>query len=102
MTQQLDLVPELVERCYGLLAKASWPERLAALMEMHDQLRDEIQDFQLFCDVFPRFVERLVERFGDAEVTCFEQAQIMANSASKQHRDAAGAWIARHYASARA
>ena len=72
--------------------------RLAALMEMHDQLRDEFVDFQEFCDVFPRFIEKLVDRFGSAEVTCFEQAQVMANSANKLHRDAAGEWLARHYA----
>lgn len=92
-----DLAAELVERCYRLLAGKSWPERLEALMQMHDQLRDDIQDFQLFCEVFPRFVEQLVVRFGVTDVSSFEQAQLMANSASKAHRDAAGAWIDGHY-----
>ncbi len=92
-----DLTAELVERCYRLLAGKSWDERLQALMQMHDQLRDDIQDFQLFCDIFPRFVEQLVDRFGVTEVKSFEQAQVMANSASRAHRDAAGAWIEGHY-----
>lgn len=93
-----NLASELVDRCYGLLAPMGWPARLSALMELHDQLRDEFVDFQEFCDVFPRFIEQLVDRLDGAAVTCFEQAQIMANSANKLHRDAAGAWLARHYA----
>jgi hypothetical protein len=93
-----NLATELVDRCYGLLAPMGWPARLSALMELHDQLRDEFVDFQEFCDVFPRFIEQLVDRLGSTEVTCFEQAQVMANSANKLHRDAAGEWLARHYA----
>ncbi len=92
------LAAELVDRCFALLAPKDWAGRLAALMELHDQLRDEFENFQEFCEVFPRFIEGLVDRLGDSTVTCFEQAQIMANSANKAHRDAAGDWLARHYA----
>jgi hypothetical protein len=92
------LAAELVDRCFGLLAPMDWAGRLAALMELHDQLRDEFEDFQEFCEVFPRFIEGLIDRLGGGPVTSFEQAQIMANSANKLHRDAAGAWLAQHYA----
>jgi hypothetical protein len=91
------LAGELAQRCLPLLAPMSWPQRLKALMEMHDQLREDIKDFAVFCEVFPRFVETLVERLGEGPIECFEQAQIYANSGRSSHRDAAGAWIDVYY-----
>src|SRR5262249_29128539 len=43
-----DLTSELVERCADLLVTKTWPERLSALMQMHDQLRDDINDLAAF------------------------------------------------------
>ena len=90
------LAAELVERCYPPLTPKPWPDRLAALMEVHDQLRDDVPDFAVFCEFFPLFIEKLIDRFGDAAVGCFEQAQIYANSARPGHREAAGEWLRRH------
>lgn len=92
------LADELARRCLPLLATMSWPERLKALMEMHDQLREDIKDFPVFGEVFPRFVETLIVRLGDGPIECFEQAQIFANSGRAEHRAAAGAWIDVYYA----
>jgi hypothetical protein len=92
-----DLTSELVERCADLLVTKNWPERLSALMQMHDQLRDDINDLAAFGEVFPKFVEGVIVRLGAPAISSLEQAQIYANSASKTHRDAAGAWIGRHY-----
>lgn len=92
-----DLTSELVERCADLLVTKNWPERLSALMQMHDQLRDDINDLAAFGEVFPKFVEGVIVRLGAPAISSLEQAQIYANSASKSHRDAAGAWIGRHY-----
>lgn len=92
------LVPELLERCMPLLEHRDWPGRLIALMQMHDQLRDDVRDFSLFCTIFPLFIERVIERLGDGPIVALEQAQIYANSARKRHRDLAGQWLERHYA----
>jgi hypothetical protein len=92
-----DLTTELVERCADLLVTKNWPERLSALMQMHDQLRDDINDLAAFGEIFPKFVEGVIVRLGAPSISTLEQAQIYANSASKAHRDAAGTWIGRHY-----
>lgn len=94
--QSTALARELVDRCADLLLDKSWPERLRALMEMHDQLRDDIEDFAVFCEVFPLFIQALIERLGISEIECLEQAHIYANSADEAHRQAAGAWMRRH------
>jgi hypothetical protein len=92
-----ELTAELVERCADLLVTKNWPERLSALMQMHDQLRDDINDVAAFGEIFPKFVEGVIMRLGAPTISTFEQAQIYANSANKSHRDAAGIWIGRHY-----
>lgn len=92
-----ELTAELVERCADLLVTKNWPERLSALMQMHDQLRDDINDLAAFGEIFPKFVEGVIMRLGAPVISTFEQAQIYANSANKSHRDAAGLWIGRHY-----
>lgn len=95
MTPQ-DLVKELTDRCEGLLKDKSWPDRLQALTELHDQLRDDIEDFDFFCDVFPLFVESLIDRLDGGGVGNADQAQIYANSARAEHRDLAGDWLRQH------
>ncbi len=90
------LATDLVGRCYGPLANIPWPDRLRALMELHDQLRDDIEDFAFFCEAFPLFIEQLIDRFDDQAIESFDQAQIYANSARQSHRDAAGQWLRDH------
>lgn len=87
------LADEWANRCLGPLRALSWPDRLVALKEMHDQLRDDFRDFTVFCEVFPQFVRILVERLGNEPVNCLDQAHIYANSADPDHRAMAGAWL---------
>ena len=92
------LVGELLERCLPLLSERGWSDRLRALMQLHDQLRDDVQDIAVFCHIFPRFIEQIIERLGASAISSLEQAQIYANSADATHRDMAGQWLKQHYA----
>jgi hypothetical protein len=85
------LAAELAARCYPALRHKSWPARLAALDEMHDQLGDDLADGAALRATFPLFVALLVERFGAPPVNHRAQAGIYANSARPAHRRAAAA-----------
>lgn len=89
------LAAELAERCYPPLRHKPWPARLAALAEMHDQLRDDMADAAAFRATFPLFVALLVGHFGAAAITDRAQAGIYANSARTDHRRAAAAALDR-------
>jgi len=93
MTEPDGLATELLERWLNYLLPKSWPDRLHMLSEMHEQLLEDIGDFELYCRVSPLFIERLIERAGTPEVTCVEQAHIYANSGNPDHRTAAGLWL---------
>ncbi len=94
------LAAELAERCYPPLRHKPWPDRLAALGEMHDQLRDDMPDDMpggaAFRATFPLFVALLIDRFGNPPIAQQHdewraQAGIYANSARPAHRRAAAA-----------
>ncbi len=94
------LAAELAERCYPPLRHKPWPDRLAALGEMHDQLRDDMPDGAAFRATFALFVALLVDRFGNPPITREHdgwraQAGIYANSARPEHRRAAAALLDR-------
>ena len=91
-----DLAAELGERFVNVLADKSWQERLNVLMELHDQLRDDIEDFAMFCEVFPMFIGKLIERLGEPAISSLEQAHVYANSGVTWHRQAAGEWLRAH------
>ncbi len=91
-----DLAAELANRFINVLAERSWAERLDVLMELHDQLRDDIEDFAMFCEVFPMFIGKVIEHFGSEIIKTQEQAHIYANSAVAGHRQAAGDWFRAH------
>ena len=84
------LAAELARRCYPPLRHKPWPDRRAALDEMHDQLRDDLSD-AAFRATFPLFVAALVERFGNPPIEHPAQAGIYANSARPEHRRVAAA-----------
>lgn len=90
------LAEELVDRCIELLRPRDWAGRLDALMQMHDQVREDFEDFDLFCNVFPIFIARLIHRLGVQPIESLPQAHIYANSALQEHRDAAGAWLSKN------
>ena len=99
------LAAELAERCYPPLRHKPWPDRLAALGEMHDQLRDDLPDGAAFRATFRLFVALVVDRFGNPPIAQERdarerdgwraQAGIYANSARPEHRRAAAAALDR-------
>ncbi len=100
------LAAELAERCYPPLRHKPWPDRLAALGEMHDQLRRDLPDGAAFRATFPLFVALLVDRFGNPPIGQQRdgwraQAGIYANSARPEHRRAAAAALDRPAAESR-
>ena len=88
-----DLAAELAERFVNVLAEKDWAERLGVLMELHDQLRDDIEHFAMFCEVFPMFIGKLIEKLGEPAIQSLEQAHVYANSSVAWHRQAAGEWM---------
>ena len=88
-----DLAVELADRWLTAIQAASWPQRLALLNEIHDHLREEIPEFDRFCEVFPRFIAALINRVGDTVIRSADQAHVFANSADNAHRQAAAAWF---------
>ena len=101
------LAAELAQRCYSALRHKPWPDRLAALGEMHDQLRDDLPENMpenmpagaAFRATFPLFIALLIDRFGDPPIDRQgdqrrAQAGIYANSARPEHRRAAAAALA--------
>lgn len=93
-----DLAAELADRFINLLADKDWSQRLEVLMELHDQLRDDIEDFATFCEVFPMFVGKVIEQLGGGPIKSLAQAHIYANSGVASHRQAAGDWFRAHAA----
>jgi hypothetical protein len=88
-----DLAVELADRWLEPTRATSWAGRLSLLNEIHDHLREEIPDFDHFCDVFPRFIAALIERLADPVITSADQAHVFANSADPNHRQAAAVWF---------
>lgn len=88
-----DLAIELADRWLEPTRATNWAGRLALLNEIHDHLRDEIPEFDRFCDVFPRFIAALIDRLADPEIRSADQAHVFANSANAEHRQAAAAWF---------
>lgn len=88
-----DLAVELADRWLPAIEAAGWHDRLMLLNEVHDHLREEIPDFERFCDVFPRFIAELIDRLADPVIRSADQAHVFANSANPAHRNAAAAWF---------
>lgn len=88
-----DLAVELADRWLEPTRATSWAGRLALLNEIHDHLREEIPEFDRFCDIFPRFIAALIERLGDRDISSADQAHVFANSADAEHRHAAAVWF---------
>ena len=90
------LLDELARRWTPAFAARDWPERLALLNEMHEQLLEDLGDFDLYCAVSPAIIRRLIDNVADGAVSSAAQAHIYANSGSDEHRRLAGEWLARH------
>lgn len=90
------LAEELARRWTRDFAPRDWPGRLQLLNEVHEQLLEDLADWDLYCAVSPAFIRRLIENLADGPVRSVEQAHIYANSEAEAHRRAAGEWLARH------
>lgn len=88
-----DQATELIELWTPLLEPADWPERYALLGEIHEQLREEIPDREMFRTVSLMMVTGLIDRLGNTPITNRHQAHIYANSGDERHWRAARAWF---------
>jgi hypothetical protein len=90
------LAEELVERWAGFFAPKSWTERLDLLYQVHEQLRDDLDNLDLYAEVSPAFVGRLIDKLSSGPVSSLAQAHIYANSDDETHRREAGEWLERY------
>ena len=90
------LLDELARRWTLDFASRDWPQRLALLNEVHEQLLEDFDDFDLYCAASPAIIRQLIENVAGGPVTSAAQAHIYANSESDEHRLMAGEWFARH------
>ena len=93
---------ELAVRWATILIDKSWRERLDLLHQIHEQLQDDLNNLELYCQVSPILIKRLIEALDGGPITSMEQAHIYANSGDEAHRQAAGEWLARHGAGKKA
>jgi hypothetical protein len=90
------LTDELAARWLPVFEPRSWSARLELLNEIHEQLRDDIGDFEIYSAVSRVFIRKLIEGLDGGVVSSAPQAHIYANSDDELHRRAAGAWLSRH------
>jgi len=89
------LAEELTRRWTGAFAAKDWVERLALLNQLHEQLLEDLGDLDLYSAVSPVFIRKLIISLSGGPVSSAAQAHIYANSEDKEHRRAAGEWLAR-------
>jgi len=88
------LAEELAERWTSFFIPKGWPERLHLLHQVHEQLREDLADIELYCDVSSAFIRKLIDRLSAGSVESTAQAHIYANSDSEEHRRVAGDFLA--------
>lgn len=91
-----ELAQELSDRWVKQLEDKDWKNRLYLINDLYEYMRDTIPDFDVFCDVFPNTIAKVLDKLETREITCAEQAHIFANSGNPRHRDQAGEWFRRH------
>jgi hypothetical protein len=89
---------ELAARWSAVLRDKNWRERLDLLHQIHEQLQDDLNDLELYCQVSPLLIKSLIDSLDGGLVTSTEQAHVYANSGDEAHRTAAGEWLAKHSA----
>jgi len=92
------LAEELAERWTSCFVSEDWTKRLELLQQIHEQLQEDLQDLDLYCEVSSAFIRKLIERLLEGAVRSTAQAHIYANSDSEEHRQAAGEWLAQNSA----
>lgn len=89
------LATELAERWAPMMERMDWPERLQLLGEIHEKLLEDLGNFDIYAELSPRFIARLLDRVGNGTISSAAQAHIFANSAEDRHRRASGEWFRR-------
>jgi hypothetical protein len=87
------LAAELAGRWKTAFELRSWAERLHLLHEVHEQLREDLRDFEMYCAVSPLFVRELIDHVSGGPVQSLAQAHVYANSSDTGHRQAAREWL---------
>jgi len=95
------LASELARRWRPSLVNQNWAGRVDLIRQMHEQLQDDLEDLQLYAEVSPLLIKKIIDALGAGPIESVEQAHVYANSADKKHRDAAGAWLGRQQKSGR-
>jgi hypothetical protein len=93
---------ELAARWSAILIDKDWRERLDLLHQIHEQLQDDLNDLELYCQVSPLLIKSIIDALHGGPVTSTEQAHVYANSGDEAHRAAAGEWLAKHSATKKA
>jgi len=88
------LAAELAARWISAFEHKSWTERLDLLHQVHEQLKEDLRDIELYCAVSPLLVRELIDLLSGAPVASLAQAHVYANSSDPEHRRAAGDWFA--------
>jgi len=86
---------ELADRWAPMMERMDWPGRLRLLGEIHEKLLEDLGNFDIYAELSPRFIARLLDRVGNGTITTAEQAHIFANSCEDRHRRASGEWFRR-------
>lgn len=89
------LANELAERWAPLMRPMDWRQRLRVLGEIHEKLLEDLGNFDVYAELSPRFIARLIEQMSNGAVISLEQAHIYANSGDPRHRAASGDWFRR-------
>jgi len=93
---------ELAVRWATVLADKTWRERLDLLHQIHEQLQDDLNNLELYCQVSPILIKCIIDALDGGPITSTEQAHVYANSGDEAHRLAAGQWLAQHGAGKKA
>lgn len=88
------LAAELAARWIPAFEPKSWSERLDLLHQVHEQLKEDLRNFDMYCTVSPLLVRELIDLLSGGPVASLAQAHVYANSSDPEHRRAAGEWLA--------
>ena len=88
------IAAELAARWKSAFEPKSWTERLDLLHQVHEQLKEDLRDIELYCAVSPLLVREVIDLLSGGPVASLAQAHVYANSGDPEHRRAAGEWLA--------
>jgi hypothetical protein len=91
-----ELAKELAVLWKSSFEPKSWAERLHLLHQVHEQLKEDLRDFEMYCAVSPLLVRELIALLSGGPVGSLAQAHVYANSSDAEHRRAAREWFTSH------